>query len=568
MGKWLVSHILHDPDSSRPHFLNSILSLTCNSLSSLFTTSQVEVKRAIPRSRILPNGTLVSPSNSPPLRPLGLPSSSMRPPNDGKSYGLESAIGIANAKLRQDIRRSASVGNPSMLHHQSPKMLPFGRLSQDLSAMGACSFRSNNNGTGDSAYMQQKNMFQSSPRNCGTSYATALRSGAADDSEISLTDQFHIASMQSDMFNQIKNNDEMYNGNRDSSCIVQRPPRSYSEPVIQMPGGMTDMEYLNKQLMNRVGVAALGGACNPQSPSSYQYEGGSSVHSRSPLASTQCSTPNTPLGFSWLATPAPDVIQGSGPGAFPPLSLPTSALVAASHVDQNGMRYQQQMPDGPQGQYSNSLYSSGQRSSSEESIIPSPSAWATVLMNPEASAPSDSQQMREQQYYNSQMPTLRSALGSQATNSDQQRDFPLLYDQHHQQLQQQQQRQQQQQQLQKQQLQLQQQHLLLQQQQQYFQQQSQQSFDKDIQDALNDDSEGNFIQQSQSQSHSPWGFLGSGSGAASRNESQSLLESRDPPSLTSGTTDRDELFLFEDMRLDVDAPEFEPQTFGSVSGAW
>ena len=458
-----------------------------------------------------------------------------------------------------------------MLHHQGQKLLSFGRQGQDLNAMGACSFRGGLNGSGDAGYMQQKNMFQSTPRNCGASYATALRSGAADDSEISLTDQLHIASMQSEMFKQIKSNDDIYHGNRDSSCIVQRPPRSYSEPVIQMPGGMSEMEYLNKQLMNRVGVAALGGACNPQSPSSYQYEGGSSVHSRSPIASSQCSTPKTPLGFSWLTTPAPETIQGSGPSVFPPLSLPTSASAATTQNEQNGLRYQQQMSDGQQGQYSNSLYSSGQRGP-DESIIPSPSAWASVLMNPEAAAPSDSLQIREQQYYNSQMPTLRSALGSQVTNSDQQRDFPLLYEQHHQQLQQQQQRQQllqkQQQQLQQQQ----QQHLLHQQHQQFFQQQSQQSFDKDIQDALNDESEVNFIKQSfshsQSQSHSPWGFMGSGSGAASRNESQSLLESRDPPSLTSGTTDRDELFLFEDMRLDVDAPEFEPQTFASVNGAW
>ena len=62
------------------------------------------------------------------------------------------------------------------------------------------------------------------------------------------------------------------------------------------------------------------------------------------------------------------------------------------------------------------------------------------------------------------------------------------------------------------------------------------------------------------------GGSGLGSGAASR--SGSLLESVGHVSQSSGTTDKDELFLYEDMKLDGDAPEFEPQTLPTSFRAW
>jgi RNA recognition motif-containing protein len=71
----------------------------------------VEVKRAIPRSRFTPAGSVLSANTTP--RPVGQPVRFT-----GEAYSMSNThpvIGIANSKLRQDVRRSASVGNPSMI---------------------------------------------------------------------------------------------------------------------------------------------------------------------------------------------------------------------------------------------------------------------------------------------------------------------------------------------------------------------------------------------------------------------------------------------------------------------
>lgn len=488
-----------------------------------------------------------------------------------KVYPMECPTGIANAKLRQDVRRSQSVGNTSMMLPQAAKpscLSPATRrgLEASIAAIGfPSSLRHDSDSQGQQHYQQHKSSAHPAARTGGGggggvgSYASAVRIGATpEESESTITDQMLIGSLQSDLFEALSSNDSNSNymyGPSDTSCIIQRPLRSLSEPVIQLPGSMIGADYFQNHIMNRMGVGALGGSFNPQSPSKFPYDV-SPMPARSPVASSQASTPRSPFGLTWLSTPPSEL---DTVGAFPPLSLPavtsisgtgdsTSAAQALRHS------YQQGGFDTELGDYfRNHSISSQQRVQRDESIIPSPSAWASMLMTPAMSQPSNSLQ-RDQQFFNTQMPPQRStqgSLGQSVEGQEQAHDFPYLYEQHHQQLQQQQLQQQLQQQRQ---------------QSQYFQHHSAYGLEKSVQNALNDDSDSPFVSQgrsrSQSQCPTPWGMYGPGSlmgsGAASR--SGSLLEGAGPPSLTSGTTDRDELFLFEDSRLDIEAPEFEPQS--------
>jgi hypothetical protein len=269
------------------------------------------------------------------------------------------------------------------------------------------------------------------------------------------------------------------------------------------------------------------------------------------VMSSQASTPRSPFGVAWLSTPPSEM---ENVGLFPPLSLPASTSMSgladgASATQTQRQSYQQGGFDSELGDYfRNHSTASQQRVQRDESIIPSPSAWASMLMTPTMNPPSNS--LRDQQYYNTQMPPQRSTQGSlgQSTEGQEQgHDFPYLYEQHHQQLQQQQQQRQQNQN-------------------QYFQQHSVYGLEKSVQNALNDDSDSPFVSQgrsrSQSQCHTPWGVYGPGSlmGSGAGSRSGSILEGAGSASLTSGVTDRDELFLFEDSRLDIEAPEFEPQS--------
>jgi hypothetical protein len=486
-------------------------------------------------------------------------------------------MGIANAKLRQDVRRSQSVGNSSMMLPQAAKpscLSPATRRGLEAS-IAAIGFPSSLRHEGDSQGQGQhfslhKNGAQPAARAGGGSYASAVRIGAtAEESESTITDQMLIGSLQSDLFEALSSNDNNYMyGPSDSSCIIQRPLRSLSEPVIQLPGSMLGPDYFQNHILNRMGVGALGGAHNPQSPNKFSYDV-SPMPTRSPVVSSQASTPRSPFGVAWLSTPPSEM---ENVGTFPPLSLPASTSMtglsdSVSAPQTQRQSYQQGGFDSELGDYfRNHSITSQQRVHRDESIIPSPSAWASMLMTPAMNPPSNSQ--RDQQYFNTQMPPQRSTQGSlgQSTEGQEQgHDFPYLYEQHHQQLQQQQL----QQQLQQQQLQLQQQQRQQNQNQnqnQYFQQHSVYGLEKSIQNALNDESDSPFVSQgrsrSQSQCHTPWGTYGPGSlmGSGAGSRSGSILEGAGSASLTSGVTDRDELFLFEDSRLDIEAPEFEPQS--------
>lgn len=474
-------------------------------------------------------------------------------------------MGIANAKLRLDVRRSASVGNSSMMLMQGGKLSCLSvatrrGIEASMAATGFTSSLDRHDGAGavcnSSHFSQQhKNGALPAARAAGGSYASAVRIGAmAEESESTITDQMLIGSLQSDLFD---DNNYSY-GPSDMSCVIQRPLRSLSEPLIQLPGSMLGADYFQNHIMNRMGVGALGGTTNPQSPSKFSYDV-SPMPARSPVMSSQASTPRSPFGLAWLSTPPPelDIVSGSV-GSFPPLSLPASTSITGTAENAPGQRqgYQQQAFDSELGEYFRSHNISGQqRAQREESIIPSPSAWASMLMSPAMALPSMSLQ-RDQQYFNTQMPPQRSTQGTSGQGLDQQEqthDFPYLYEQHHQQLQQQQQQLQQQRQ-----------------QNSFYQQHSVYNVEKSVYNAFKDDSDSPFLAQgrsrSQSQCPTPWGMYGPGSvmgsGAASR--SGSLLESVGPHSLTSGITDRDELFSFDDGRLDSEAPEFEQQSLSQA----
>ena len=641
---------------------------------------QVEVKRAIPRSRITPNGTLLSPCSSPGHghKSQWAPAQLLRSQTDiGKIYSMEhQPLGIANAKLRQELRRSASVGNPSMLGSQSlkPSLSPATRqgLEAAIAAVNSpsrnkhnLSMDLNNNMINHQQQQQQQQQINLSQQSqlqlqlqsqlqsqsqsnirpnviTGPSYAAALRArgavpaggvgsngGVNDDSEASHTDQMLIASLQADLFDALSKannspNDYLRDA-QDSANVIKRPPRSLSEPVIQMPGSSLSSEYFQSNLISRIGVGALGGVFNPQqsvSPSmTFQSQSTgndnsllskspvlfspmtrssaySSPASRSPLITSMSSSlPLSPFSYAWLSSQSTDAVTSqSGQVFFPPLNLPASTSITGTATDRmlgqrsNNYNNNQYVDGGELNEgldNNNSLLNPSLNQNPiqtalpipvprimEESIIPSPSAWASMLMAPTSPQALDNHLTREQQLYRLKMLPMGGGNnqggsssfpqgGNNAFPQDLQsaHDYPYLYEQHHQQLQQQQQR-----------------HLQLQQrdmvnkghyQQQPQQQQQNFQYEESVQFALNNDNEATYP-TTEYQSPNRWTCqvgpgVGScvGSGMASR--SGSFMESLDPQSSSSGVTDKDELFTLDDMRLDGLSPECEAQTSTSTT---
>ena len=537
-------------------------------------------------------------------------------------------LGIANAKLRQELRRSASVGNPSMLGTQTlkPSLSPATRqgLEAAIAAVNSPS-RNKHNLTLETTRMnmnmnmnQQINLSQSNNRPndvSGPSYAAALRTrgtapgagggggrGGKDDSEATHTDQMLMASLQADLFDALSkaNNapNDYLRDTQDSTNIIKRPPRSLSEPVIQMPGNCLSSEYFHGNLLNRMGVGALGGVYNPQSVSpslTFQSQStgcDSSLQSKSPvlfspmtrssaysspasrsplITSMSSSLPLSPFSYAWLSTQSTDATTTqNGQHFFPPLILPaststTGTTTVATDKTPTVQRqsYNIQYPDGEVDEVADSNLVNASQRTTEESIIPSPSAWASMLMAPLSPQMLESHQQREQHFFHTKMPPQSCQGAGSVYVQDQQNvhEYPYLYEQHHLQFQQQQQRQQQQQQQQQQRDMVSKVHYQAQQQQQQNQQNS--HYDESVQYALNDDSESPYPPENQYLNR--WACqlgpgVGScvGSGVGSR--SGSLIESLDPQSSVSGVTDKDELFTLEDMRLEVLSTECEGHT--------
>ena len=558
------------------------------------------MKRAIPRSRIHPNGTIMSPSSSPLVRSTIQPGL-IRSMDMPKGYMTsEQSLGIGNSKLRHDVRRSASVGDPSMMmNHMHGKIINIDRpgLAASIAAIGIPSSRCKQKTAPIDISQFSSNSGVSPPISkggiVGASYATALRVGATtDDSETSLTDQMMIAGLKSDLYAfGGGNGDNSYLFRmHDSSGVIERPPRSLSEPAIQLPESMMGVDYLRNQIMHGMGVSALGGAFNPQSPLQSIYEDSSLLRMtpvqkviRSPTLSSQPpSSVLSPLGLSWLnssLSSSSDTLQQQGAvDVFPPLSLPASSSMVGDSTPVKRGYPQTQFEHSKHDYFQSQIGSANHRSEHiDETGIPTPSAWASMLMSlpPSSSSPpvcrpqgheqdlihAYSTQVQQQQQGASQKGV---ALGFYSLQEQQSPELVYPYSYHPQQpeslVYQQQQ---------------------TQQQQLYSQHQSLQPnlYEKNLQQGDSSSSSNYNFSQSQSQwnGYSPVSGLGTvacgsaagsglGSGAASR--SGSLLESVGHVSLTSGTTDKDELFLFEDIRLDGDAPEFEPQTLPSAYRAW
>ena len=394
-----------------------------NTQLSFFATDmiQVEVKRAIPRSRIASNGTIIPP-NMPAVRSVNTstpnqitrtaPTSALTVtaassvkihtgpvtnswtgsvPGTGTGTGtgtvsnatVNTPSGTNNSKLRQDVRRSASVGNPPMVtpvpdvitkptavrpSQQSftASIAALGVPSSRVKQNGIASNSSNNNNNNNSSNNSSTNNNVSIVPNVsrvvtGASYATALRTGATtgiEDNETSITDQLLISTLQSDLLsvqtntntktnsnsnlnlinsanntiNSTNNNTVMNTKNNNnnnssnnilygglfsdsghtlpSSSVIERPPRSLSEPVIQLPQKMTP-DYFKNQLSliqgrSNIGVAALGGAFNPVSPLQPTYGSMSPLQKaiRSPVMTALASplSPLPSLGLAWLST--------------------------------------------------------------------------------------------------------------------------------------------------------------------------------------------------------------------------------------------------------------------------
>lgn len=578
------------------------------------------MKRAIPRSRIAPNGTLLSPT-SPGQKLPWAPAQLVRSQTDiSKIYSMDhQQLGIANAKLRQELRRSASVGNPSMLGSQTlkPSLSPATRqgLEAAIAAVNSPS-RNKHNLTLETTRMnmnmsQQINLSQSNnrPNNVsGPSYAAALRArgagtgggggrGENDDSEASHTDQMLMVSLQSDLFDALSkaNNapNDYLRDTQDSTNIIKRPPRSLSEPVIQMPGNCLSSDYFHGNLVNRMGVGALGGVYNPQSMSpslTFQSQStgcDSSLQSKSPvlfspmnrssaysspasrsphITSMSSSLPLSPFNYAWLSTPSTDATTTqNGQHFFPPLILPASTSTTGSATTttdkiQTTQRhsYNAQYPNGEVDEGVDSNLVNASQRTTEESITPSPSAWASMLMAPLSPQTLESHQQREQHFLHTKMPPQNCQGAGSVYVQDHQsvHEYPYLYEQHHQQLQQQQQ-----------------QRDIVSKVHYQAQQQQNQNFhyDESIKYALNDDSESPYPPENQYLNR--WACqlgpgVGSrvGSGVGSR--SGSLIESLDPQSSASGVTDTDELFTLEDMRLEVLSTECEAHTSSSAYQPW
>ena len=562
-------------------------------LNLLSNYTQVEVKRAIPRSRILPNGTTLSPNSSPLIKPIHQPAL-IRSLDIPKGYiNTEQSMGIANSKLRHDVRRSASVGDPSMMMgHMLGKPLIASRpaaLAASIAAIGVPSPRSRQKTTASDIIQFSSNSGLSPPISKGgmggASYASALRVGAnIDDSETSITDQMMIAGLKSDLyaFGGGSSDHSYLFRMHDNSSTIERPPRSYSEPVIQLPESMVGMDYFRNQIKQGMGVGALGGAFNPQPPLQSIYEDSSPARLqkpiRSPVLSSQPpSSVLSPLGLSWLNSSLSNTtdamhLQGTG-DLFPPLSLPISSNMTGDNLSAKREYQQPQYEHHKQDFFQSQMGTSSRHSGQIDEIgIPTPSAWASMLMSLPSSSISP-QVPRQQRHDNGQNSMQKSSVhvpqqSSEVNQQDVALGFYSLHDQQSQELNYSYQTQHEGSSAQQQ--------TVLQQ--GYFQQQPllPSSYEKYVQGDSNNNY--NFSPpQSQWNTYSPVSVLGNvisgsvagsglGSGAASR--SGSLLESVGHVSLTSGTTDKDELFLYEDLRLDGDAPEFEPQTLPAAYRAW
>ena len=514
-----------------------------------------------------------------------------------KGYlNIEQSMGIANSKLRHDVRRSASVGDPAMMMgHMLGKPIIANKpgLAASIAAIGVPSPRSRQKTTASDMAQFSSNSGISSPISRGgmggATYATALRVGAStDDSETSITDQMMIAGLKSDLYAFGGGG----GGSGDHSYLfrmhdtIERPLRSYSEPVIQLPESMIGMDYFRNQINEGMGVSALGGAFNPQSPLQSIYENSSPTRLqkpiRSPVLSSQPpSSVLSPLGLSWLNSSLSTTtdamhLQGAG-DLFPPLSLPVSSNMVGDSLSIKREYQQSQYEHHKQDFFQSQIGAVSRHSEQIDEIgIPTPSAWASMLMS--LPSTSTSPQVSRQQGQDSGQDAIHKSsmqmqMQQQSSEVNQQGvalGFYSLHDQQSQELnypysyQVQQEESSVQQQVAQQQV--------------YYQMQPPlpNSYNKNLQGDSNNHH--NFCpSQSQWNAYSPASGLGTvrsgsiagsglGSGAASR--SGSLLESVGHVSLTSGTTDKDELFLYEDMRLDGDAPDFEPHTLPAAYRAW
>ena len=320
---------------------------------------QVEVKRAIPRSRIGNNGAILPPSVAP-NRPAGMGPGSgtgaglghpspARPETPSastatavKPHTASAPPTVPGSKLRQDMRRSASMGS-SMMSTVKPAARPSQQsLAASIAAIGVPSPRTKQGSTAVASPVVSVAVPVSRVA-AGASYAAALRTGAtSDDSETSITDQMLIASLQSDLLQvQSSNSSSLYGGlftdshAHPTSSVIERPPRSLSEPVIQLPNKMS-ADYFKSQLsliQGRGGVAALGGAFNPVSPLLTSFGSISPLQKaiRSPVMTALASPliPLPSLGLAWLST-SPAKASDSLIPDVPQLSPSASASASAS----------------------------------------------------------------------------------------------------------------------------------------------------------------------------------------------------------------------------------------------
>ena len=363
-----------------------------------------------------------------------VPVSSVKPhtgPGTGAGMGSITAVtaplALNSTKLRQDIRRSASVGTPPLLPSGSDVNTKPGvvRSSQQsftasIATLGVPSPRakhvtvSNANSNSNNSTSNVNVVPNVSRVVSGASYATALKTGAVtglDDSEASLTDQLLIASLHSDLLsvqnssnpnmtsknnlatNTKSNSSTLYGGlfgesthSLPSSSVIERPPRSLSEPVIQLPQKMTP-DYFKNQLSliqgrSNIGVGALGGAFNPVSPLQPSYGSMSPLQKamRSPVIAALASplSPLPSLGLAWLSPPATatqsdatiDATQLTSTTTvevnefFPPLPPSNSNVAMLSQIgqqvvgrpQQQQQQQQQQQPDYQQLQYMQQQY--------------------------------------------------------------------------------------------------------------------------------------------------------------------------------------------------------------------
>ena len=305
----------------------------------------MEVKRAIPRSRIGSNGSILPPSAAQ-VRPSNqaVPPSPARPvesaaptgtatgqgagtgqgtgtgggikthPAPANAAAAKSAAAASASKVRQDMRRSASMGAPPTTAPAKSGRPGQQSLAASIAGIGVPSPRAKvGTATTNSVVINVPPVV--SRVAAGSTYAAALRTGAvAEDSETSITDQMLIAGLQSDLLQAQSSTSSMLYGGLFSDShshapisVIERPPRSFSEPVIQLPQKMGSDYFKNQlSLIQGRGVAALGGAFNPVSPllTSFGSISPSQKAVRSPVMTALASPllPLPPLGLAWLST--------------------------------------------------------------------------------------------------------------------------------------------------------------------------------------------------------------------------------------------------------------------------